>query len=74
MLESIARLEQKRTDLLTRIGRFSQKREKEYSPSNINSIIEDALELLWPIIRYADLSIEKDYAPDMPLIGLSLFT
>ncbi|MFH1867463.1 MAG: ATP-binding protein [Candidatus Omnitrophota bacterium] len=68
MLKSIQRSEQKVTDILTKLGRFSQKPKQEFEPYDIHNVIEDALGLTWPLIRYSDMTVEKIFGKDIPLI------
>ncbi len=54
--------------LLRRLSRFSRNREPKFEPADINAIIEDAIGLTWPVVRYSKMTIEKIFDSDMPSI------
>jgi len=68
-LISIGDFEKKCTDLIQRLAKFSKKPKKEYLPVNVHAIIEDALELTFPLVRYSQMSIEKTFGQNIPLIA-----
>ncbi len=52
--------------LLRRLSKFSRNREPKFEPADINEIIEDAIGLTWPVVRYSRMTIERIFDPDMP--------
>lgn len=68
MLESVRKLERRSANLLERLAKFSRKPEQEFEPVDIHKVIEDALELSWPLVKYSKMSIEKKYGSDIPNI------
>lgn len=68
MLNSIEEVEQRGSDLLTRLARFSRKPEQKFEPTDISTVIEDALKLTWPVVKYSKMSVKKLFESDIPLI------
>lgn len=66
MLEAIERLQTKSAESLIRLARFSRKPKPEFLAADINEIIEEALLLTWPRIRYANAAIKKTFASELP--------
>jgi signal transduction histidine kinase len=67
-LASIGDFEEKCADLIKRLAIFSKKPKKVYLPVNVHTVIEDTLELTFPLVRYSQMSIEKKYGSNIPLI------
>lgn len=57
-------------DILRRLSMFSRKGKPEFEESDINAIIEDAINLTWPVVRYSKITIEKEFGSDIPLIAV----
>ena len=68
MLKIIVEEEDKGVALLRRLSRFSRNRKPEFAQADINAIIEDAINLTWPLVRYSKMTIERVLGPDIPLI------
>jgi len=68
LLNMIVEEQSKGIDLLSRLSKFSRNREPKFEPADINVIIEDAIEVSWPVVRYSGMTIEKTFASDMPSI------
>lgn len=68
MLQSIEQLDRRSIDLLSGFSEFSKRREQQFSSFDIHHVIEDALKLTGPVIRYGKMAIEKVFAPDLPLM------
>lgn len=68
MLETIKEQEQRTSSMLLRLARFSKKFEEGFEPTDIHKTIEDAIELVWPLTRYASMSIEKMFGANIPSI------
>ena len=56
--------------ILRRLSMFSRKGRPEFERTDINAIIEDAINLTWPVVKYSKMSIEKVFSSDIPLIPL----
>jgi signal transduction histidine kinase len=56
--------------VLRRLSMFSRKRKTEFEKSDINEIIDEAINLTWPVVRYSKLTIERDFRVDMPMIDV----
>ena len=68
-LESIEDFEKRGASLIHRLAEFSQKPTKEFVPVDINSIIEKALELTEPLVKYSKMAVEKKFEQNLPLIA-----
>ena len=68
MLGLIIEEEEKGVDLLRRLSSFSRKRKPEFEKTDVNVLIEDAIRLTWPLVRYSKMTIEKTFASDVPSI------
>lgn len=68
ILKTIESLGRKGSYLLTELASFSHKPEPEFKSIDIHQVIEDALGLAWPLIRYSNMTIEKIFMPDVPFI------
>lgn len=68
-LTVIGDFEKNCADLIQRLAKFSKKPKKEYLPVNTHAIIEDALELTFPLVRYSQMSVEKTFGQNIPLIA-----
>jgi len=66
ILRTVLRLELKSTNLLTRLAKFAQIPEKGNEYVHVKEIVEDALSLLWPIMRYKNITIEKKFDDRAP--------
>ncbi|MCH7590634.1 hypothetical protein IIB34_06320 [PVC group bacterium] len=66
ILQTVLRLELKSTNLLTQLAKFAQIPEKGNEYVHVKEIVEDALNLLWPIMRYQNIIIEKKYDNNAP--------
>ena len=69
MIKSIGALAQESTNLLSRLMHFSQKPSEALKPVSINGVIEDAIELILPLVRYSKITIEKRLDPANPLVA-----
>jgi len=69
-LERIGKLDDKSTDLLTRLFSFSRKRDSEtkMGPVSVNLLMDEALGLANPLIRYSSTAVKKIFGDYMPLI------
>ncbi len=65
MIDAIERLDMQSADLLNRLAKFSRYSNKECALTDINRVIEDALGLTWPLVKYT-LTIKKDLEPHLP--------
>jgi signal transduction histidine kinase len=68
MIKSIGALAQESTNLLSRLMHFSQKPNPVLEPVSINKVIEDAIELTLPLVRYSKITVEKRLDPANPLV------
>lgn len=68
-LAAIGDSEEKCSGLIQRLAKFSKKPKKEFMPVNAQDIIENALELTFPLVRYSQMSIEKEFGQNTPLIA-----
>ncbi|MBN2121243.1 MAG: hypothetical protein JW734_09360 [Candidatus Omnitrophica bacterium] len=69
LLVSIGDFQAKCADLIQRLAKFSEKPKKEWLPVNVHTIIDDVLELTFPLVRYSQMAIEKKFDPNIPLIA-----
>ena len=67
-LKSVEKLGNRSIDLLNRLGRFSQEPEERLESSDINKVIEDALGLTMPVVKYSNMAIKKMFGLDIPII------
>ena len=67
-LASIGNFEKKCSVLIQQLAKFSLKPKKEFMPVDVHAVIDDALELTFPLVRYSHMAVEKTYGPDIPLI------
>lgn len=65
---SIEALAQKSMNLLSRLMYFSKKSISVSKPVSINKVIEDAIELTLPLVRYSKITIKKRLDPANPLV------
>ena len=70
MLNMIVEDQEKGVALLRRLSKFSRKRKPEFEQSDINAIIEDAINLTWPVVRYSKMTIQKEFSSDMLSISV----
>lgn len=68
MLGMIIEEEDKGVALLSRLSRFSRKQKPEFVQTDINAIIENAVNLTWPLVRYSKMTIQKAFGSKIPLI------
>jgi signal transduction histidine kinase len=68
MVKSIGALTQESTNLLSRLMHFSKKPSTLLEPVSINGAIQDAIELILPLVRYSKITIEKRLDPANPLV------
>jgi signal transduction histidine kinase len=68
VIKSIGVLSQKITGLLSRLMRFAQKPSLKLEPVSIHGVIEDALDLTYPLVRYSKMAVEKRFDPGVPLV------
>jgi len=68
MIKSIDALGQKSISLLSRLIRFSKKPSSKRESVSINGVIEEALELTYPLLRYTKIDIDKRLHPHIPLV------
>jgi len=68
MIKSIGALAQESTNLLSRLMHFSQKPNPVLEPVGINKVIEDAIELTLPLVRYSKITVEKRLDSANPLV------
>ncbi len=69
ILKDMEKLESENIELLTRLSRFSLRQKENFQPTDINQVIEEALELVLPLARTQDISIEKNLASQPPLVN-----
>ena len=67
-LMSIEDCEKRGAALIQGLARFSRKPVKGYAPVDINKIVEDAVILTQPLIKYSKMLVGKEYEQDIPLI------
>jgi signal transduction histidine kinase len=65
MLESILKFQIKSADLVKRLALFSRKDEKEFTQVDIHKVIDEALDVCWPMVRYSHMEINKKYDTGM---------
>jgi len=68
MLESIRKLEIKGASLLDRIAVFAKKTDQEFDTIDLHKVIDAALDVCWPLIRYSKMKILKPYGENIPKI------
>jgi signal transduction histidine kinase len=68
ILNSIKSLGERGIELLSRLASFSRESRQEFEAVNINKVIEDAIGLTWPLLKYSQVNIEKALASDIPVI------
>ena len=59
ILKTMEKLESENIELLTRLSRFSRRQKENFQPVDINEVIGEALELVLPLARNCDITIEK---------------
>lgn len=67
-LKSIEDFEQRGAGIIHRLAKFSQKPKKEFVPVSAHTVIEDALELTYPLVKYSKMAVEKKFEENIPLI------
>ncbi|MBN1871999.1 MAG: hypothetical protein JW800_05440 [Candidatus Omnitrophica bacterium] len=69
-LEDIEKLDDKSTDMLTRLFSFvrRKKAESKFEPTAINDVINEALGLAQPVIRYSNMAVKKVLGDYIPMI------
>jgi len=67
-IKSIDALGQKSIGLLSRLIRFSKKPSSKRESVSINGVIEETLELTYPLLRYTKIDIDKRLHPHIPLV------
>jgi len=67
-LTSIEDYEKKCAALIQRLAKFSQKPQMKFAPIDIHTIIEDALELTQPLIKYSNMSVKKILGQNIPSV------
>jgi len=67
-LKNIQDLGHKSSNLLFRLGKFSQLPEEDFESINIDSVIDDAIELTNPVVRYSKMMIEKQAGERVPFV------
>jgi len=65
-LKAIDRMEEKGKSLVFRLAEFSKSPQKELEPFDMHRIIEEALDLTWPVVRYSKMSVEKEFGMNIP--------
>ena len=68
ILKVMEHLESENIELLTRLSRFSRRQKENFQPVDINEVIGEALELVLPLARNCDITIEKMFADNPPLV------
>ena len=68
MLRMIDGEDAKAAELLYRLSSFSRKAKPEFKQIDINKVVEDAIKLAWPLVKYSKMTIEKNLEPGLPLI------
>ncbi len=67
-LVAMERLESENIELLSRLLRFSRKQKEKPGPTDLNKDIEEALGLILPLAKAADVIIEKRLEEGLPLV------
>jgi len=67
-LMSIEDYEQRGAGLIYRLAKFSQKPKEKFLPVNAHTVIEDALELTQPLIKYSNMSVKKMFGQNIPAV------
>jgi len=67
-LASIGDFENRCAGLIQRLAKFSLEPKKEFMPVDVHTVIEDALELAFPLLRYSQMYIEKTFDANIPFI------
>ncbi|OIO36255.1 MAG: hypothetical protein AUJ74_03305 [Candidatus Omnitrophica bacterium CG1_02_44_16] len=67
-LKRIEEAEKNSAELLEKLLQFSQNPKEKFQPTDINAVIEDALGLTGPIMKMADVKVEKVFAAGLPAI------
>ncbi|MFH1867793.1 MAG: hypothetical protein ABH843_02365 [Candidatus Omnitrophota bacterium] len=70
-LEAIERSERKSSDALIRLSDFCKISREEIELIQVHEAIENTLNLTWPLIRYADITISKFFGENIPHITAS---
>jgi signal transduction histidine kinase len=68
MLKAIIDLELRSKEFLYRLARFSRGQAQKFESANLHGIIEDALSLTWPLVRYSKMDVQKMFGTDIPFI------
>ncbi|MFC1807922.1 nitrogen regulation protein NR(II) [Candidatus Omnitrophota bacterium] len=68
MLKIIKEQEQRASNMLSRLAKFSKELAGGFEPIDIHKAIEDAIELVRPLTRHANMTIEKMFETNIPLI------
>lgn len=68
LLNMMVEEQDKGITLLRRLSKFSRKGEPKFEKADISAIIEDAVKLTWPLVRYSKMTIQKTFGSDVPLI------
>jgi len=71
MLEVIIKQEEKSSDILLRLAKFSKSRKDKFEPADIYEIIENALMLTQPLAKNANIEIKKEFAPGIPRVKMN---
>ncbi|HAJ56791.1 MAG TPA: hypothetical protein DCL35_03350 [Candidatus Omnitrophica bacterium] len=72
MLEGLKRIEtaeKKSSELLAKLMQFSQKPKEKILPLDIHKVIDDALELTAPMMKMADVAVERVYSAGLAPIA-----
>ncbi len=67
-LKSIERFEQRGAALIHRLAKFSQKSKEEFKKVDAAAVIESALELTEPLVKYSHMTVEKKFGHDVPAV------
>jgi len=67
-LRSIEDFEQRCADLIYRLAKFSKKPQGGFAPIDTHTVIENALELTQPLIKYSKMSVKKVFGQNIPSV------
>ncbi len=73
LLEGLKRIEEaekKSSELLAKLLQFSQKPKEKILPADVHKIIDEALQLTSPMMKMADVSVERIFASGLPEVAV----
>ena len=68
IIKSVGALSQESSQLLSRLMHFSSKPSEAFEPVSVNGAVDEAINLILPLLRYSNITIEKNLDPANPLV------